>query len=726
MTTSRTPRGVRVRWRFAPLLTSVLIVLMLNACGDPPDPTEADALINLVASGAVGGGQVTFIHGAGEVISAKPLRSGLIVSAATEGGLTTVAWVGPRSAGPQVQVAFDLGPTTSTPTVGSVMAYRTSDEALSASVISAQPAETTAPNQPGMPSSEIVYTNHDAELDSAFADFQLGDVDASGTVDVRDALLALEIIAKPSDGDARMRYLADTDGNYRLSTTDVAAMIAKAVDPDLPAVLVVKPRALSFVQLDGSTSAEAVVLIGNGGNEPLAGVSLSDAGLSVDEDWTIFGQSAVLELGEPAAGWLPTHLHVSGAGSSYSVRLGNLVILIGGQSNATAEGAPLTGWSEYSQNDPNVRMLGNDYVWRNARESLDDPTGQLDAISFDDDSLYSFGTRLGNLLYEAQGFSTYLIPSALGGSCITGCNTSPSWLPAANRLDRDTLFGSANFRGHVSAGWRDNPGSGNLHAAEGGPVNVLVWYQGEADVDNSTERNAFKSGTITVLDQLSTQLFGGVGQGAVVFMQLASDGREQQNIRAHAVAELQRQLELEKSSYYMVVTDDLPRSDRIHLSAFAQRELGRRISLAIREHVFGEDVDGTGPRLVSVTYAGNQVFIETDKQLQVGAFTTTNRFAVFDGAPSPSNIDDFDSYGSNRIGVSSAAVLAGDPYTVVLTLLETPSTAPYVRYMSPPVLPETQGNSNPELWQIIAPGVIRGQATDLPLPAFGPLIAVAD
>ena len=89
------------------------------------------------------------------------------------------------------------------------------------------------------------------------------------------------------------------------------------------------------------------------------------------------------------------------------------MFLAAGQSNAVGLGAPMDGWPETPSDT--VRMLGNDYRWRDATEPLDDATGQLDSISSDGTFVgYSFGTRLGHLLRDATGFPTYLIPAAKG------------------------------------------------------------------------------------------------------------------------------------------------------------------------------------------------------------------------------------------------------------------------------------------------------------------------
>jgi hypothetical protein len=55
---------------------------------------------------------------------------------------------------------------------------------------------------------------------------------------------------------------------------------------------------------------------------------------------------------------------------------------------------------------------------------------------------------------------------------------------------------------------------------------------------------------------------------------------------------------------HMVVTHDVPRNagaDSIHVSTIGQNEVGRRFALAYAQNVLKLPVDGTGPRLVSVT-----------------------------------------------------------------------------------------------------------------------------
>lgn len=703
---------------------------MLGGCGwfTPPDPPhpEPDELFEIVASQPVAAGQVVIAHGSGvEVVVAKAMQPDMSVSAATSGTSTIVAWVaGSARSGQQVQVGFVYPADNANPEVANARAYASSDGAdiggsLSFTASAALVSDKAPLSLTGLDHEETSGVT----LSSHFANYRLGDVNADGTVNALDALRILDV-ADGQSGSSHQLYHSDLDGDYVTDASDVQRALDKAVDPQLPGLLVVKPSALSFVQLDPDGAGEAVVLVGNGGNQELTGLGWSETAVSVTEEGGIAGQSAALAIGAPPErGWVPEKLVVSDSeGGSATVRLGNLVILVGGQSNASGRGAPLNGWPETPHDG--VRMLGNDYRWKNAYEPLDYWGGQLDMVSYDGAATYSFGTYLGNLLHDSLGYRTYLIPAALGGSPVL------SWRPNGV-TNRSTLFGSANFRALVSAGRAENPGS-NQHPAEGGPVNVIVWHQGESE-NLASERSNFKAYTNEVMSAFDAQL------GAhVVYAQLGSHfcdvpgssreacqtsvGSEQLNVHYHAIAELQRQLERDGLS--MVVTYDLPRSDRHHLSAYGQRVFAERLELAIREHVFGEDIDGTGPRLQGISYSGATITVSVDMPLEVGPLDRAF-FTVWDGAPTGSIDDIAGGYYDGVTSISSAVVPEAAPDTVVITLSAATSGTPYVRYKVPEgVLPGTEEPSCPgTVCETLQQDVVRSQESGLPLPVFGPLAA---
>ena len=569
--------------------------------------------------------------------------------------------------------------------------------------------------------------NHLPDLQASFANFVLGDTNQDGVIGVLDVLQVLDIATGAnSSPTAYQLYHGDLDGDDDSDVNDVLKLLDKAVDPTLPAELLVKPTIVNFVQLQ----AGVPVLVGNAGNQPLTGLTATPtAGITASQVAGITGQSAAYQL-TTASGWKPGSLLVdAGSAGSATLLVGNLVVLVAGQSNAVGKGLP---FSPAEQGIPEVRMLGNDYLWKEAAEPLDSAQGQLDAVSIDNITDHSFGVRLGKDLFAASGRFSYLIPSALGGTRVS------QWAAASNPLDRTTLFGSANYRAQTSAGLVGNPASGNQFAAEGGPVTVLAWYQGESDSRSDPDRQDFIQNTNAVMNAFTAQL--GV---PVIYVQLAAHGRKtgasdaealEDNLEHQDIGERQRRMETgavqftsavdpplssvtPRQDFYMVVTNDLPLSDHIHLSAEGQRLLGDRIALAIREHVLGENVDGTGPRLVSVSRTGKVIRVKTTRTItQDSGNDYEGFFTVFDGPPAGSNIDNPPAYGLNTIAIQDVSRDPVDDTVIMITLQSTPSGTAYVRYMPPPFRPFSSTSSLPPL-----ANVVKGAASGLPLPSFGPI-----
>ena len=669
---------------------------------------------DLVASVAVAAGQIEFDLPAGAgMVFARSLREDTIVRSSVAGGLARIVWLATRaSSGPQLRIALDetLAVDTldlRTQAFGSVRGEPANpDELTWLEADDAPPPPITFPDS--------VSLDATAELSASFADHPLGDLEPDRVLDVRDAMRWLEIVDERDATDFE-RYHADVDGDGVIDMRDLLLLLDRLVDPTLPARVQIKATPLSFVRLDPATGDEALILLANSGREAFSGSDLSwevPAGMQVTEGG-IEGQSLALRLTLPESarkGWLPGFARVAGPGAEATYRVGHLVLLVAGQSNASGRGEPLSGWPHAG--DGSVRMLGNDYVWRDASEPLDDPRGQLDEVSEDSDPRYSFGSRVGELLVDATGFETYLIPAATGGVSVV------EWLPSAP-LERSTLYGSAHFRSLVSAALQTNPVSSQPHPSEGGPVNAVVWYQGESD---GTRRSSFVRNTNQVMDAFTAHL------GApVIYVQLATHALETTHLRQHAVAELQRRMETGSGEpearavgFHMVVAFDLPRSDSIHLSAYGQRVLAERIDLAVRQHVLGEPVDGTGPRLSSISHTGTTVRLHTTHELESGSLDP-ELFAVFDGHPG--DVDDAD-YGANAIALQAVTLDPDDVRAVWLRLASAPANTPYVRYMGEVGLLPNQGNSTPSdrgVWEIVASGTIRAAKGGLPLPTFGPL-----
>src|SRR5690606_30583975 len=194
------------------------------------------------------------------------------------------------------------------------------------------------------------------------------------------------------------------------------------------------------------------VLVGNAGNEPFSGLSFD--GLAGSASEPIPGQTAVFAPNVNAnQAFGALDVQASG-GLDVSVPVGNITILVAGQSNAVGWDTSIPSDMITPEDWPEVRMLGNDYVWKGAYEPGDDATGQRDTVSIDNTAGASPGVELGRQLTyapagsPAAGRLVYLIPAALGGSGLA------AWNSGVPNTDRSTLFGSAAYRGLMSAGLR--------------------------------------------------------------------------------------------------------------------------------------------------------------------------------------------------------------------------------------------------------------------------------
>jgi len=669
-------------------------------------------------------------------------------------GHVTVALVAVEDvSGPTLTLHWEASPAAPTPALASAATYARDGSGVGVDVRLEDTSVTPAASPRGTTLEDVdaeAFLRADAEralttlastadlfgtdLEPAFAHFPLGDLDQSDDVDVLDVLKALDVAtganANPT---AYERYHADLAADDDVQLDDVILLLDKAVDPTLPASLVVRPLRLSYVAL----TQDVPVLVGNAGNQPFSGLTFG--GLSGSTSEPVPGQTAVFDPNVNANQAFGT-LAVDADGlAGVDVPVGNITILVAGQSNAV-------GWDGNVPSDmvtpadwPEVRMLGNDYVWKGAYEPGDDATGQLDIVSVDAGAGASPGVELGRQLAyapagsPAAGRLVYLIPAALGGSGLS------AWNSGVPDTDRSKLFGSAAYRGLMSVGLRADPTTANDFDAEGGPVMAVYWYQGETDSRGNTLRNNFSAFTVAVWDGFRTRLDDSGREPVVIYAQLASHGTSVNGTagvvlhRQHAdVAERQRRLEqgawvtptaaldpataiAPQANSHMVVTHDLPRSDRIHLSAEGQRELGQRIALAVREHVLGEAVDGTGPRIVDASSSGNVVTIVTDQVISQtsapGSSGYADYFTVYDGPPDPGDVD-AEVYGTNTVAITDVRRDPANDHAVRITLASSPSTTPYVRYMRPFVDSVTA----PRIQD-----VVRGEASGLPLPAFGPI-----
>src|SRR5690606_6623610 len=131
--------------------------------------------------------------------------------------------------------------------------------------------------------------------------------------------------------------------------------------------------------------------------------------------------------------------------------------------------------------------------------------------------------------------------------------------------------------------------------AEGGPVTAVYWYQGESDSSEYSLRGNFSEYTADVFSAFESHFATEAGEPIILFAQLAPYGSKSgeaphnaiaKDLQQMDIAERQRRMEsgafagtsslfppeplaTARANTHMVVTNDLPRSDEIHVSAVA-------------------------------------------------------------------------------------------------------------------------------------------------------------
>ncbi len=787
-----TRRTTAIRWRGWARLAGLAaaLALVLAACtqpGDgtnppppppPPPPVSGNVVTAVMASAPAAAARVQLSYDPA-VLTFLGLSDGadtVLVRAQDDpsAGTLVLSWVGAADqSGDLVHLHWEADPLGSQPTVGAAVAYARDGSDGTADLTLLQPASSGAVEDASylvgasfgsQVGSQVLVEGEVPDLRAAYADHELGDlyppdttsasVSGDGVLDLRDVLALMEL-ADSGSATGYQGFHGDLVEDDLIDAADVEQLLAKIADPATEAALVVKPRRLSYAAL----ASGVPVLVGNAGSAALPALSLGGATGGLSQTNPLGAErGAVLSYADANAAF--GTLTVAAGGAQERVVVGNVVVLVAGQSNASGRGDPYP-----PANAPPiaaVRMLGNDYAWKLASEPLDDGTGQVDTVSAEvagDPPANSLGVALGTLLHDGGtglpvgGRYVYLIPTAKGGTSLAGNANDPNgWLPGGTSLaDRTYLFGSAVFRGRTSAGLEAGAPASAV-PAQGGPVNVVYWYQGESDRDAS-RRPSFAGNTANVFDGFTTSVAGGgLGSPLVIFAQLASrglDGTEtdslsrQKYLEQSDVAERQRRMAdgarvpsfasngdaldpvpstpiAARADTYMVVTHDLARSDHDHLSAAAQATLAERVARVIDRRLLGDTgVDDTGPRLVGIDMVPGTPFrvrVRTDRAVTDSSGDYAGYFQVWDGAPSPGSVDqDLQSYGtSNDVAVTDARRDPADDTAVLLTLAAPVSGTAYVKYARPFLAQESLP---------FEPDVVRDAASGLPLPAFGPLPA---
>ena len=241
---------------------------------------------------------------------------------------------------------------------------------------------------------------------------------------------------------------------------------------------------------------------------------------------------------------------------------GNLdLFILAGQSNMSGYGEIKV---EEVETVPRAFLFGNDYRWRQAREPVDDPTGQVDQVSQDTEAGYSCGTSFAKAFLKNYPNSFVgLIPCAKGGSPIE------EW---QRNLSEHSLYGSCLKRA--------------LAASSMGKIRGLLFFQGETDAlgpDFETQRvkNPFqwKKKFSTFVSDFRKDLR--IQDLPVVFAQIGSNKDPGAFRNWKVVQEEQRNVHLPNCR--MIRTEDLALRDVVHFDSAGYRIIGERFASAITE-----------------------------------------------------------------------------------------------------------------------------------------------
>lgn len=224
---------------------------------------------------------------------------------------------------------------------------------------------------------------------------------------------------------------------------------------------------------------------------------------------------------------------------------------------------------------------------------------------------YNFATAAAVELAAAVPRKRLLIPVAIGGTALS------QWLPGPNRFAMSSLFGQANVRWALSA-----------------PQGLAaIWWYGHESSASALGNATYQQDWAALVAAWREE----AGPVPILHAQVGRALNEAQNTQMHITGEHQRRLETNWPGHHLVVTFDLPLADHVHLSAEAYEILGVRFALAMRQHVYGEPVDGTGPRPLSAEFVSesrDQIAIRFSTAINACVDQYDGQFRVFEtGGP---------------------------------------------------------------------------------------------
>lgn len=237
--------------------------------------------------------------------------------------------------------------------------------------------------------------------------------------------------------------------------------------------------------------------------------------------------------------------------------------VLAGQSNMSGRGDVGALPLEFQAASPLIWMYANDGSWRAAREPVDDPAGQIDPVSRDDEVGVGPGLSFARTIANANpGRPVGLIP------CAKGATSLDDWLAEGGR---ETLSGSCAARVE--------------EARAHGSLEGLLWYQGESDAHGPEAAARWPERFALWIERMRARLQAPDLPVVAVVLGAISDGRRTDPRFAawDAVKAAQRSTRIAGVAWVEAEDCPLDSQDGLHLSTEGQLCLGPLLARAMMD-----------------------------------------------------------------------------------------------------------------------------------------------
>lgn len=243
---------------------------------------------------------------------------------------------------------------------------------------------------------------------------------------------------------------------------------------------------------------------------------------------------------------------------------------------------------------------------KTAATPLDDVTGKWEECSAATVPGFSaVGYFFGREIRKTENVPVGLINSSWGGTVVE------TWI-SENGLEGEKTFGKKavevkTLGAEAIAKPNDHPTllyNAMIHPLLNFPIKGALWYQGESNAGRAYQYRDLFPRMIT-----DWRTKWGQGDFPFLFVQLANFRKPLEEPAPSDWAELReaQDMTLKLKNTGMASAIDIGVADDIHPRN--KQEVGRRLALAAREMVYGENVIASGPRFRSMKIKGNEVYI---------------------------------------------------------------------------------------------------------------------